>query len=458
MANEPYFLTWQEVLDQLLSYLPPSWRANMAGKVLKRLLVAFSLAVEALYALLARVTRLSVIATSEGKYLRSLVASIGMQAYGGVPATGLVRFKRYRNFENPVTILEGTQVGAQFGQIFATTETIYMPAIDPIGVTEQTADAPIICLESGITGNVSAGAIISILTPVEDVTEVTNLNPTTGGFDAETDVEIKARVPRYIESLHRATIPATEYLAVDRETFPEITGFLTQRNYGVPGYFRGIADTSGGDFYRAKKWNQIGSRGVFFVPCTLTQISGLVAAGFPCRRFGIPSRTVDGREVWEASRFVSEVEAGNWRYCLDTQIGRLYARSDGGNLNDLAITIVAGPIARIQAFLEDNWVANGVHIDVITPFEVSTDLVVSYVLEPEYTRVAVEQGLRAAIAAYIQSLNLGNSFEIEGLYGRLAAVPGAGGVLVQSPVENFAVPQDSVFRLANPAVIIAREI
>jgi hypothetical protein len=68
---DPRFLTWQEILDQVLSFLPPEWRANFTGKILKRLLVAFALSMEGLYAMIAKVLRLAIIATSEGRWLRA---------------------------------------------------------------------------------------------------------------------------------------------------------------------------------------------------------------------------------------------------------------------------------------------------------------------------------------------------------------------------------------------------
>jgi len=84
MTDNVRLLNWQEILDQMLSLLPPQWRANFTGKILRRLMVAFALVMEALYGLLAKVLRLAIVATSEGETLRQLVAGFGMTTYGGI--------------------------------------------------------------------------------------------------------------------------------------------------------------------------------------------------------------------------------------------------------------------------------------------------------------------------------------------------------------------------------------
>lgn len=447
MANNPYFLTWQEVLDQLISFLPPAWRP-VTGKVLTRLLVAVSLAIEALYALLARLLRLSIIATSEGEWLKALVAGFGMTTFAGTASSVVVRFSVFAGKATTIEIPLGTQVAAQNGQTFRTAIASSLPA------GALYVDVPCRAEKTGVSGNIPAGSIITLISSLAGIDRVDNPNPGSGGSDGETDTEIKLRVPPYLESLHRATIPATEYvIKYDRSLFPEVSGFVTQRNYGVPGYFRGIlADQNGGDIYRARDWISVGN-GIYYIRTGLATINGLVSAGWPCKRFGVVSRAENGEELWLPSAFVTELENGLWRFCHDRPSGRLYAKADGRDLNTLNCTIVSGVIYRALRELELRWASNGVFCDVLAPFLVQGDVELRYVLEPGYNRPTVEAALKTAAIDYASSLRLGAGFELEGLYTRLSLVAGAGGVVVVAPEDNIAVEPDSIFRLNSVAIV-----
>ena len=447
MSDQVNLLTWQEVLDQLLSFLPPSWRANASGKILKRLLVAFALSAESLYAWMAKILRLSIISTSEGGWLKALVAGMGMVTQDGIAASVVVRFQRY-NTTDALSIPLGTQTGAVSGQIFATSIAATIPA------GQSSINVPCRAIQAGVSGNVGAGQIISLITPVPGVDVVSNPGAAIGGSDGESDTQIKARLPKHLEMLHRATIPATEAaILTRRDLFPEVTGFITQRNFGVRGYFRGVlSDVSGGDLYRAINWEPVGTQGVYFVRTDLTEINGLVSAGFPCQRFGVPERLSDGEEIWRVSAFVSEVEMGNWRFCHEPILKRLYARADGRDLNTLKTTIVSGVVWRVLRELEVNWAANGVFCDVIVPFANFVNISLSYTLETGYDGTTIDLALRTTTTNYVAGLGLGVGLELEGLYSTLALVAGASGVLVTAPTANVAVNPDSVVRAGTVTV------
>jgi uncharacterized phage protein gp47/JayE len=441
MAN-PYFLTYQEIADQIVSTLPPQWQANLTGKVLKRLIVAYALVLEGLYALLARLLRLAIPITSEGGWLRALVQGIGMEAYGGTKAQVLVTFSRYLADGTSISIPIGTQVGTASGILF---EVLFDGAI-----AANATEAVVLCqaLETGTQGNIQPNEIIGFVTSVPGVDLVSNRLSGSGGADGETDESIKARIPQHLESLHRATIPATEAIILSRDLFPEVREFITQRNYGTPGYFRGIlSDTGGGDLYRARNWSAVGSMGVYFISAAQPEVQGLVAAGFPCKRFGVVTRSPNGEEQWLASSFVADVEQGDYRFCYDAELKRIYARADGQDLNNLEITVLGGVYWRALRALETSWAANGVWCDVIVPFLIEAQVKATYTLEPDYDKTSVETALRNAIATYANSLLIGQDFELEQVYSFIAGVPGASGVIVTDPASNIAVPPDSIFRL-----------
>lgn len=83
-------------------------------------------------------------------------------------------------------ISKGTQAETEQGTIFETTEYIETDAEGNALVAAQ-------CLTSGAAGNVSAGSITKIKTPVADITSVTNLTSFVGGRAAESDYELRTR-------------------------------------------------------------------------------------------------------------------------------------------------------------------------------------------------------------------------------------------------------------------------
>lgn len=450
MADNVRFLTWQEVLDQLLSFLPPQWRANFTGKVLKRLFVAFALTLEGLYGLLAKVLRLSIISTSEGRWLRLLVRGIGMSAYGGVAAVAQVQFIRWGDTSTAVQIPSGTEVQTDDGQTFLTNEAATLQ------IGQNLVSVACTCTVPGTRGNVLPGKIISLRTPIQGINEVTNPDPATGGQDPESDASIRARVPQHLALLHRATIPATEAaITSQRDLFPEVVSFTTERRSGIPGYFRGVlSDASGGATYRPTTWTaEPGLVGTYWTPVSFPTVHGLVLAGWPCIRFGEISRDASGEEVWAASESAIATSLGNYRWFHDVAAGRLYARADGGDLNTLNLTIYAGVVWRALRELEQRWVAAGVGIDIIVPFVQRVAVVLTFTLEPDYVESAVRTALQDAVNGYLSSLRVGQALELENLYTRLNAVPGAALILVTAPESNVQPARDEILRSQSVTVI-----
>ena len=446
---EPRFLTWQELLDQMISFLPPQWRANFTGKVLKRLMVAFALVMEGLYGLLAQVLRLSIISTSEGIYLRELVAGIGMETYGGIAAIATVQFRRWSNLDNAVTIPAGTEVRSESGLRF----TVNTQTVLPAGETE--VDVTCTCTVPGEAGNVLAGRIIGLTSALTGIDEVSNRDRAVGGANAEAEGAIRARVPLHLAMLHRATIPATEgAINAQLDLFPEVVSFITERQVGTPGYFRGIlADASGGDRYRVAEWiPAINLPGVYYAIVAFPDIFGLVEAGWPCQRFGDVERDATGREVWVASLSASAVGERNYRWYWDASTSRLYARADGSDLNGKNLTVLAEVTWKALEELEQNWMAAGVGCDVLVPFTLRIDVRLSFILEPGAVEAASRRGLQDAVSAYISSLEMGAPLELDAFFAHLNGVDGAGSVEVASPAKTVQPERSAIVRAASVTI------
>jgi uncharacterized phage protein gp47/JayE len=147
------------------------------------------------------------------------------------------------------------------------------------------------------------------------------------------------------------------------------------------------------------------------------------------------------------------VSQGNYRWFYDTSNNRLYARGNGGNLNSLEMVIYAGVVWQAVQELETKWVAAGVGVDVIVPTTSRVAFILSYALEPGYTASTVEAALAAAVNSYVGTLRMGQTLEVEALYGVLGGVPGAGGVLLISPATNVTVERGYIIRVASVQVI-----
>ncbi|WP_026678223.1 baseplate J/gp47 family protein [Fictibacillus gelatini] len=124
--------------------------------------------------------------TAEGVSLDRLAKLKGMTrlnadyAYGKINITG-----------NPGAVIpSGFVVGTQSGIHFETTEEITLDGSGK-GVAE------IYAVETGSRGNMTAGQITEIITPLADVSSITNLEPTAGGRERETDAEFYARFQEY---------------------------------------------------------------------------------------------------------------------------------------------------------------------------------------------------------------------------------------------------------------------
>lgn len=448
MTDRVRFLTWQEVLDQVLSFLPPQWRANFTGKILKRLLVAFALSMESLYGLLARVLRLSILATSEGRWLRGLVAGFGMTANGGIAAIAAVRFERWGDTTNPVVIPARTAVQTETGLIYLTQATTTLQS------NQFVVLANCVCTRVGAIGNIPGGQINALKTPIQGINVVTNPDPAVGGADPESDASIKQRVPRHLAMLHRATIPATEAAIVAQPVlFPEVVSFITERRGTLPGYVRGVlSDASGGDLYRPTTWNATDIAGVWWV-ATHEPPQGLIEVGWPCIRFGVLGRDQAGAEVWSPSDSAFAVGQGDYRWFYSSTDGRLYARARGANLNTLDLVLYSGVVWRAVQELQQRWIAAGVGIDVIVPKTVRVAIALNYALEPGGVTATVEAAIEAAIQTHVGKLLMGAPLELDSLYAILGAVPGAGGIVIDAPLSNVAIAPGEIIRVGSLTVV-----
>lgn len=125
--------------------------------------------------------------TATGVSLARLGAFIGIRLLAAQKATGTLQITG----EAGAVIYSGFIVQAG-NQKFVTLETV------TIG-QDGTASAPIQAYEAGPLGNVAAGAIDTVVTPLAAAITVTNPAPTIGGRSRETDQEFRERYARSVD-------------------------------------------------------------------------------------------------------------------------------------------------------------------------------------------------------------------------------------------------------------------
>jgi uncharacterized phage protein gp47/JayE len=160
---------------------------NLSARSFMGLLIRlFAWALSLVWYTIEKVYNNSFPGTAEGVSLDRAVKFKGISrlkadyAHGEIQITG----------EPNATIEAGFVVGTKNNVLFETTEDC---TLDSNGV----GYAEIYAQETGSEGNVQVGDITEIITPLENVTSVINLEPTDGGRDEETDAELYARFQEY---------------------------------------------------------------------------------------------------------------------------------------------------------------------------------------------------------------------------------------------------------------------
>ena len=116
-----------------------------------------------------------------------------------------------------LTIPAGTRVKSQDGAVLF--ETI---AITNVPHGTGTIDIDCICTVTGVIGNgYTVGLIITIVDPVAYVTGASNSNTSTGGSDAETDDQLRARIP-LANATYSVAGPTDAYIYFAKTADPSI--------------------------------------------------------------------------------------------------------------------------------------------------------------------------------------------------------------------------------------------
>ena len=148
--------------------------------------------------------------TAAGVSLARLGAFIGIRVLAAQKATGSITITG----DAGATIYAGFIVQARNNQRFVTLEDV------TIG-SSGTATVPIQAFEAGPDGNVAAGTIDTVVTPLAAAISVTNAAATVGGRNRETDQEFRER---YLSSVDKPGGSNTDAI---RAQLLEVPGIVT---------------------------------------------------------------------------------------------------------------------------------------------------------------------------------------------------------------------------------------
>ena len=123
-------------------------------------------------------------------------------------AVGSVIFSGYGPAETDIALPEGLQVISSTGAVFQTTASATLSE----GAL-STDSVPIRAVVAGVTGNVPAGSINRMVTPVLGIDMVLNASNTAGGSATETSDARAIRFAAFLKTLVRGTKEALEFAA-----------------------------------------------------------------------------------------------------------------------------------------------------------------------------------------------------------------------------------------------------
>jgi hypothetical protein len=174
---------------------------------------------------------------------------------GAQAASGLLLFSRFTASPQalfiPVGAVVQTTDGTQNFQItadptFATYSAVANGYTMPANAPTLTIPASAVIAGSG--GNVAAGSISTITTPLQGIDSVTNLAAFVNGEDQESDSELKSRFAAYILGLSRGDIYGTIAALDGAEVGAQfkITEDYTLNGVFTPGYYFIVVDDGSG--------------------------------------------------------------------------------------------------------------------------------------------------------------------------------------------------------------------
>ena len=182
--------TFNPIMARVMQRLPDRYDKR-EGSTTWDIIAGMVLEVTNEYVNINSVLELGFVVTTSGAYLDYHAAEVGITRLNAVKSKGIVNLTG----DNATVIPKGTKYGnaVQIG-----VDPIEFETDAEVTISGGVATPAITAVVAGIDSNVIAATIIRQITIISGVDTVNNAAATTGGADAETDDELKARVLRRV--------------------------------------------------------------------------------------------------------------------------------------------------------------------------------------------------------------------------------------------------------------------
>jgi uncharacterized phage protein gp47/JayE len=194
-----------------------------------------------LQGLILQVLSLTRAATSNGSDLDSWMADFTLTRIAATYATGQVVFSAYTPPSQAATIPVGTMVTTGDGsQTFAVIADPSQPCWNAsanayiLAVGTSSATVTVQASTAGTAGDVAAGQISLLATPISGIDSVVNATALGGGVAAETDAAFRTRFANFINTRSLSTAAAVGYAV---STVPGVVSYALTQNYDLNGTY-----------------------------------------------------------------------------------------------------------------------------------------------------------------------------------------------------------------------------
>lgn len=236
--------TINELVNRMINRVATSTTISdyTPGSNIRTILESVAIFIEYLQFLVEQAYRAFYIDTATGLDLDERIQDFGMERKGTAFAGGVIKLMRDTPATSTFIVSQGSQFATQ-PDVFGNTISYELDNDVTFVSGSIEASGTITCLIAGIEGNVSSGAITNIVSSVPGVDSVTNPIPLVDGATAETDEQLRKRVPLFLNALKRANESAIKSAVFEVQG---ITLVKTAENNPLPGYITVYVSTESG--------------------------------------------------------------------------------------------------------------------------------------------------------------------------------------------------------------------
>lgn len=190
------------------------------GSVVRTLLEAVAIEIEALYFQMAKAHKMAV--------ENAIFESFGFSKYPSLPAIGQLTFNFKYPLSSPLRIPKGYRVSTSAAE----GEIVYFEVVDDtiVQTGSISADVNVECTVPGLIGNVPANTVRTPVVRINEVSGITNAQAFFSGTPEETSAERKSRFSKFIQTLGKGTTSAVLYGTLK---VPGVQGAYVEEGIGI---------------------------------------------------------------------------------------------------------------------------------------------------------------------------------------------------------------------------------